>query len=376
MIASLRLTRAHDLEVDDTLRRVVVTFRVLAWLWMVTLVVITLATDDGARPVVVVVAIAIATVWTGVTVWAARVGFLGTAFFVVVDGVVSLGLGVATTVAEAEDFFHGGMPMSWILVAAYAYGFWGALPASIPLGIEQVIVHFVDGKSAVSAAGSLVFIVFAAILGMAFDALRNVESRRIEAQAQLAEERSERIRHEERANIADQLHDSVLQSLYVIRRDAEDAQQVRYLARRQERALRRKIDEYRSPYANSFRAALLAACDHVEDTYRIEVDAVFRDDAESNDQLEAVVGAAREALANAAKHSGEDHVDLYAEASTSLVTVHIRDRGRGFDAQSSKTDGGMVHSLVQRITDAGGTVAIESRPGARTEVTISMALEE
>ncbi len=54
----------------------------------------------------------------------------------------------------------------------------------------------------------------------------------------LAAERTERIRSQERADVGAHLHDSVLQTLALIQRSAEDPKQVAALARRQERELR------------------------------------------------------------------------------------------------------------------------------------------
>ena len=366
----------HDLEVDETLRRVVIFFRVLAWAWMLTLVIITLATDDNVDTAVTIGAMALATVWVGVTWWAASARVLGTPWFVAVDGIVALGLGVASTIADAADFFHGGMPMSWLIVAAYAYGFWGAVPASIVLGVEQVLVHIADDKSEVGAAGSLVFLVFAVVVGWGFDALRAGERRLRETEQQLVDEQRATARYEERERLANQLHDSVLQSLLVMRRDAEDPQQIRYLARREERGLRRAIADLRSEHENSFRAALLKVCDDVEDTYRIEVESVIRDDPKAGPRLEAAIQAAKEALVNAAKHSGARSIDLYSEARSDQVTINVRDRGHGFDDEARKTGGGFDNSLISRVREHGGSVSVVTAPGQGTEVTITMGLDE
>jgi signal transduction histidine kinase len=160
-----------------------------------------------------------------------------------------------------------------------------------------------------------------------------------------------------------------------MRRDAEDPQQIRYLARREERSLRRAIADLRSEHSNSFRAALFDVCDDVEDTFRVEVESVIRDDAEVTDELAAAVAAAREALINAAKHSGVGQIDLYAEAGSGGVTINIRDRGRGFDTDYRKTGGGFDNSLLARVRDAGGSVSVVSAPGQGTEVTIAMRSE-
>lgn len=339
-------TTAYDLAVNDTLRRLVVIFRILAWVWMLTLVILTLATDDEVDVAFTIVAMALATVWVGITWWAARSGAIGTPAFVTIDGAVSLALGYASTVAGAEDLFHGGMPMSWILVAAYGYGLRGAVPASVVLGLEQVIVHAVDDRGPVGAAGSLVFVVFAVVVGWAFDALRAAEVKRLGAEARLVEEQRSRARHQERARLANQLHDSVLQSLLVMRRDAEEPQQVRYLARREERRLRRAIADLRSEHESSWRATLLELCDDVEDTYRIEIESVIRDDPPVSDRLMEAAHATREALVNAAKHSGTTKIDLYSEASGGRLTVNVRDRGAGFDGSERKTGGGFDNSLI------------------------------
>ena len=160
--------------------------------------------------------------------------------------------------------------MSWIAVAAYGGGMRWALPASFVLAAEQVAVHIEDGRGIVAATGSLVFIVTAIILGWAFDSLRALD------RALTVEQRA-RVRFEERVELANRLHDSVLQTLIALRREADDPRQVRYLARRQERQLRGTISEYRSPHDPSARVELQRICDEVEDVHQIEVDTVIQE---------------------------------------------------------------------------------------------------
>jgi signal transduction histidine kinase len=366
-----------ELPVDTTLRRVAVIFRMLGWAWMFMLGIVTLVSDKDASPAVVVGTMVLVSLWTAGTLLAARTHrTLSSNWYVIVDGVVAMIVLLSSTAAGADDFFHGGYPMSWLGVAAYAWGFRGAIAGSVVLAVEQAFVEFFADKPAVPIAGSVTFIVFAAVAGWGFSALRDADGERLKAQEKLATEQRERARIEERAELADRLHDSVLQTLIAIRREAGDERQVRYLARRQERELRATIDQYRSPFEQSLRAALLAHCGEVEDLYRVEVDAVIRGDASSEGEFAAVAPAAREALINAAKHSGRIDIDLYAELSPDCVEVFVRDRGVGFSVPIERADGGLTNSLIRRIREAGGSAAIDSRPGEGTRVEIKMGCDE
>lgn len=363
--------------VDETLRRVVVAFRLLGWLWMTLLIAVTLGTDPGANRAVAVATLILATAWTGITLWAARrPEVLGSWWFLIADGVVALAVASASFVAGSEDLFHGGYPISWVGVAAYSKGLIGAVGAAMILSAHQVIGYIIEGeRSLVATTGNVVFVVFAVILGWAFDSLRNNDRLRRQAELRLEEEQAQRARHEERVELANQLHDSVLQTLQVIRLDADDPERVRYLARRQDRELRRLIYAFGQPYEDSFLAALLAARDTVEDLYPVEINAVIRDDAEMDGVLEAVVDATREALVNAAKHSGADRIDLYAEVGDHGTRVFVRDRGTGFDTTSTERGHGLTHSIESRLQAVGGRVVLASTPGAGTELEISVGGE-
>jgi len=358
---------AQSQPIDDTLRRVVVIFRVLGLLWMAMLVVATVVDDPGANPAVAVGALLLATAWTVATVVAARNPDdpMRSPWFVFGDGVVALLVASASFYAGAKDLFHGGYPMSWILVAAYAGGVKYAVGASLVLFGHQVVMYAVDGsRNLVPTLGNIVFVVFAIVLGWAVEALRAADEATTEAQTAVARAEADKARHQERASLATKLHDSVLQTLHVIRRDADDAAEVRYLARRQERELRRTIGELTSPYERSFAAALLVARDEIEDLQRIEIEAVVRDDAPLTSELEALVAAAREAMNNAAKHAGVDRIDLYAEVDDGTAIVHVRDRGSGYE--------GEISTRLRRLEDVGGTVAVRSEIGSGTDVSLEV----
>ena len=370
-------TEGRAAPIDETIRRVVVAFRLLGWLWLTILVLVTLATDPAANRLVTITTLVLATVWTGVTLWAARrPEVLGSWWFLIADGVVALLVASGSFIAGSEDLFHGGYPISWVGVAAYSKGLAGAVVAALILSAHQVIAYVVEGeRSIVATTGNVVFLVFALILGWAFDSLRTNDRLRRQAELRLEEEQAHRARHEERAELANQLHDSVLQTLQVIRLDAEDPERVNYLARRQERELRSLIYAFGQTHEASFSRALLAARDAVEDLYPVEINAVIRDDAEMDAELEAVVEATREALVNAAMHSGAGHVDLYSEIVEAGVRVFVRDRGCGFDPGTVTRGHGLGHSIEQRIRAVGGDVVVTSRPGQGTEIEISVGGE-
>jgi signal transduction histidine kinase len=359
---------------DATLRGVVVGFRILGWAWMMLLITLTLISDDAADTKVVIGAAILGTIWAAVTVFVGlRTDELGSLWFVLADGIVVFLIGAASTVSGADDLFHGGYLLSWIMVAAYAGGLIAAVGASVVLMIEQIVVHIVDDRGVIPTAGSVMFFIFAIVVGGAFDAVRLYDERRRIAEADLLRERAEAARWEERFAIADQLHDSVLQTLHAIRLTAESPAEVRHLARSQERELRRTIAEMRSRFDDSFEAALLGARDDVEDLYRVEIDVVIRSDAELTDELWCVVDAAREAMVNAAKHSTDDKIELFSEIVNDILTVYIRDRGTGFDTGRLDPTRGIGRHLA-KVEVAGGETTVSSQPGEGTEITLTVAM--
>ncbi|HEX8511174.1 MAG TPA: PspC domain-containing protein [Propionibacteriaceae bacterium] len=188
----------------------------------------------------------------------------------------------------------------------------------------------------------------------------------------LNEARSARARADERADMAAHLHDSVLQTLALIQRQAEDPKSVQQLARRQERELRGWLygDELSTL---TLKAALTAAAAEVEDERGIPVEIIVVGDCETSDSVQALVRAAREAMVNAAKHSGADKIDVYAEVDEDRVEVFVRDRGQGFDPDVVGEDRmGVRGSILDRMARHGGTAEIRSSPGNGAEVRLEI----
>jgi signal transduction histidine kinase len=192
----------------------------------------------------------------------------------------------------------------------------------------------------------------------------------------LVVERQARARAEERADMAARLHDSVLQTLALIQRRADDPQRVVQLARAQERELRSWLFDGRAP--GSLDVTTLAdgvglIQQEVEAQYGIAVEAVTVGDCELDDDLSALLAAAREATVNAAKWSRADVVSLFAEVEPAAVSLFVRDRGKGFDPAAVPGDRkGLAESIHGRMARRGGSATVRSVPGEGTEVSLTM----
>jgi signal transduction histidine kinase len=190
-------------------------------------------------------------------------------------------------------------------------------------------------------------------------------------------ERRERIRSEERAEMAAHLHDSVLQTLALIQRDPQASRRIVNLARSQERELRVWLyGRPEVPGGESTKAAVEAVADTVERDHEVTVEAVVVGDRPLEERTQAVVHACREAIVNAARHSGSDEVSVYVEIEPEAIEAFVRDRGVGFAPDDVPDDRrGIADSIRGRLQRYGGTVAITSRPGEGTEVALRMPME-
>jgi signal transduction histidine kinase len=191
----------------------------------------------------------------------------------------------------------------------------------------------------------------------------------------LATERAERIRSQERAELAAHLHDSVLQTLTLVQKRADDPRAVAALARSQERELRAWLSG-RDPASESasLAAAIELAAARVDAAHSVAIEVVTVGDRPLDEQGEALVAAAGEALTNAAKFAGEaGTIAVYAELGVERAQVFVRDRGRGFDPAAVPADRrGLSESIVGRMQRHGGTAVVRSSPGEGTEIELLM----
>jgi signal transduction histidine kinase len=294
-------------------------------------------------------------------------------------------LGVAASAAIGRVVTSGGaLLLPLILVSAGLAVVWRQLDTDRTLAVPAVRWALAGGV--VLAAGGLVLLLattgqlanarngFAATLvllvGIALLTApiwrRLLDSR--------AEERTARIRSEERATVAAHLHDSVLQTLALIQRHADEPQAVSRLARGQERELRAWLYDPKVVREGGTWAGLVAGMvADVESDHELIVDSVVVGDAPVDEALAALGAATREALVNAAKHSGATAADLYTEVTPERVSVFVRDRGKGFDPETVPDDRrGLRDSVSGRLTRLGGTAEVRSAPGEGTEVELML----
>jgi signal transduction histidine kinase/phage shock protein PspC (stress-responsive transcriptional regulator) len=239
----------------------------------------------------------------------------------------------------------------------------------VGVGVALVIAAafaFLQATGALSAARDVILSVLAVVVVLAVIfapwILRLVRN--------LTAERTQRIRSQERAEMAAHLHDSVLQTLAMVQRRAGEPHEVAAIARRQERELRAWLAGRPAPGEVARLApALEAVAAEAEERHGVPVEVVAVGDRDLDPATEAVVSAAREAMTNAAKFGGGSTVDVYAECSDDRLQVFVRDRGPGFDPEEIPADRrGVRESIVGRMERHGGRATITSAPGAGTEV--------
>jgi signal transduction histidine kinase len=298
--------------------------------------------------------------------WAAGRRAWVAAVLALVAGAVLLGaLGLSAQSVVGIALIAGGLALAWRQGGSFRadapLSYWGLALAAV-----GAVALFSGGGTSSSllapgaVAGALLLIGGPWLWRLALD--RDVE-------------RTARIRSEERADVAARVHDSVLQTLALIQRHADEPRRVAALARRQERELRGWLygDQPLGDDSASLNAALSAVAGDVEELHGVRVELASAGDCPVNGSVGALVLAAREAMTNAAKFAGVEEIDVYAEVSDDAISVFVRDRGAGFDRASVPADRrGLVESIEGRMERAGGRATIVTSPGNGTEVELHL----
>lgn len=192
---------------------------------------------------------------------------------------------------------------------------------------------------------------------------------------ELSDERLARARASERADIAAHLHDSVLQTLALIRARAANADEVAKLARAQERELRSWLYDDRVTPGTSVAAELRDVVAEVEDHHGVPVEVVVVGDRTPDERTAGLLRATREALVNAVRH-GRPPVSVYLEVGPGVVEVFVKDRGDGFDLDEVPDDRfGVRESIIGRMRRLGGDATVRARAGG-TEVALRLPVEQ
>jgi signal transduction histidine kinase/phage shock protein PspC (stress-responsive transcriptional regulator) len=261
-----------------------------------------------------------------------------------------------------------GARRRWVLLTPGGWLLWLRIFVGVALLAAAGWVVVVTARA--GGSGATILIVTLVVIGIVLVAAPVANQARLA----LAAEREARLVADAHADMAAHLHDSVLQTLALIQRQADDPQLVARVARRQERELREWLYGDQIPDA-SFAAALKRVAADVEDSHGAVVEVVIVGDAALTEPLEAVVRAAGEAILNAAKHSGLPEVDVYAEVEDDQVEVFVRDRGSGFDVEAVAADRrGIRGSILDRMARHGGRAQVRSTPGEGTEVRLEMRI--
>jgi signal transduction histidine kinase len=299
-------------------------------------------------------------------------------------GLGVLGIAAAVFLGQLSQWFSSDVVLPLALVAGGLIVIWRQLDTDRTLSVPGVRWALAGG--AALAAGGVVlllattgqlaaarngFVATLVILIGVVLATAPVWRRLLDSRA---EERTARIRSEERAAVAAHLHDSVLQTLALIQRHSDEPQAVGRLARSQERELRAWLYDPAVVREGGTWAGLVAGMvAEVESDHELVVDPVVVGDAPVDEALAALGAATREALVNAAKHSGTTAADLYTEVTAERVSVFVRDRGAGFDPAAVPPDRrGLRDSVTGRLTRLGGTAEVRTSPGEGTEVELSL----
>lgn len=182
-----------------------------------------------------------------------------------------------------------------------------------------------------------------------------------------------RAREEERLRFAAHLHDSVLQTLALIQRQASDPEAVAKLARRQEHALRAWMAGETDLSTVTISAALRDMVAEIEEEQGIKIELTAIGDAKLEPGGEEMIAAAREALRNAARHAPGAPVNVFLNINGHGIELFVRDSGPGFEFGAVPSERrGLRDAVIGRMSLNGGTATVDSTPGEGTEIALKL----
>jgi len=196
----------------------------------------------------------------------------------------------------------------------------------------------------------------------------------------------------ERNRLALELHDAVSQKLFslvltaeaaatLVGRDADSAGEqlarLKMLAQEALDELRGLIFELRPPdlERDGLCGVLRKHVDVLRQRQSGEINLELEDGIGGDPERDAeILRIAQEALHNALRHAGAEHVTVRLRADNEELVLEVEDDGVGFDPSApelrSKRLG--LTSMEERATRLGGRLEIDSRPGAGTSVRLAV----
>jgi signal transduction histidine kinase len=349
------------------LRRVAHGARLIGLGWWVSLGLFTLLGDTAENPQWVIISIGLGVAWAIGTTLVYRTDPSLTTSRLLVGGDLVLAVFAVTfgqSLAGTETNFYGGMPILAVVVAAIRgpRSAWvAAVTLAVVTGGDLTVDALASGNVVVPVSQIFVYLAGAFIATWAVGVLRRSDEQIRSATEALA-------RSQERTQIFEHLHDSVLQTLALIQKAADRPGDVVSLARGQERELREWLYGSERGHEGGLADDVRRTATEVEERYGVPVDVIMVGDLAGGPVVEALAGAVREATVNSAKHSGAPLISVFVEVSDGRVAAFVRDRGTGFDPDLVDTDRrGISDSIRGRLQRVGGTAVLRTGEGRGTE---------
>jgi len=198
---------------------------------------------------------------------------------------------------------------------------------------------------------------------------------------------------EDRERIARDLHDSIIQDLFAVglaiqsciaKVEGDPAAVRKLLDHAIEQldgtigSLRRYIFDLRPPvWARPTLGKRLAeVVGSLTGPYetRVDLDVSCPPDLVPEDVADELLATIKEALSNALRHSGAEHVTVRVGCGSSQVVVSVEDDGSGFDTAADGTGFGLAN-MADRVQAMGGSFAVDSVPGTGSVVRATFPLE-
>jgi signal transduction histidine kinase len=388
---------AHPTEPERARRTLAAGILVFRWGALAWMFVLALTGGPFERPGLLWATLGVAVLWT------IRLTFVRGPMSAAdrwVDLGISIGLIVMSALLVGEGEVSGPRPFVATMYPASAVLTWGAergpgpgvivgalvaaaLLASRPL--NGLPLDELDANQIQQVANGMIYMLLAGGATGVISRLLDRSAAELRAATEDAmRERERAARYAERESLARQIHDSVLQALALVNkrgrelgaRGSVEADEVLALAQtagEQERALRELLLRAPEPAPGgtaSLRDALEASAREIRGV-PVTVSTVGPIWLPGGTVAE-LVAAVGQALANVEAHAKASRATVFAEAADGWVSVNVRDDGTGFvmDPGRLQADGrgGILKSVMGRITDLGGDVRITTAPGEGTEI--------